>query len=118
MPLQMISAVTKQGKRGGEGYMSILLKDFRTLRGTVIAAGALAQIGTVDKERDRRRAEQLAVKATAEVLGNTRTVCRASYVHPVIPEAFRTGALAETYRRSRSTAHLDRIERTVQRLVT
>ena len=36
-------------------------KDFRTLRGTIFAAEALARIGTVDTAKDRKRAERLAV---------------------------------------------------------
>ena len=36
-------------------------KDFRTLRGTILAAEALARIGTVDTAKDRKRAELLAV---------------------------------------------------------
>lgn len=57
-------------------------KDFRTLHGTVVAAEALARIGPVDTERDRARAERLAVKAAAEALGNTPAVARASYIDP------------------------------------
>jgi DNA topoisomerase I len=70
-------------------------KDFRTLRGSIIAAGALAQIGTVDTDRDRRRAEQLAVKATAEILGNTPAVARSSYIDPRIWARYRDGDLID-----------------------
>lgn len=57
-------------------------KDFRTLHGTVVAAETLARIGPVDTARDRAQAERLAVKATAEALGNTPAVARASYIDP------------------------------------
>ena len=57
-------------------------KDFRTLRGTVLAADALARIGTVDTAADRKRAERLAVRATADALGNTPAVARSSYIDP------------------------------------
>ncbi len=53
----------------------------------------------------------------SSVLGNTREVCRQSYVHPASPDAFRSGRLGELWARSRSTAQLDRIERTVQRVL-
>jgi DNA topoisomerase-1 len=102
-------------RHAGEG---VTAKHFRTWGGTVSAAAALAVSNVPESERDIEKVVVAAMDVAAEVLGNTRTVCRASYVHPVIPESFRTGALAETYRRSRSTTHLDRIERTVQRLVT
>lgn len=74
---------------------SFTAKDFRTLRGTVIAAGALAQIGVLESERDRRRAEQLAVKATAEILGNTPAVARSSYIDPRIWARYRDGDLLD-----------------------
>ena len=51
-------------------------KDFRTLRGTIFAAETLARIGTVDTAKDVKRAERLAVAATAEALGNTPAVAR------------------------------------------
>jgi DNA topoisomerase IB len=57
-------------------------KDFRTLRGTILAADALARIGTVDTKADLKRAEVLAVRATAEALGNTPSVARGSYIDP------------------------------------
>ena len=51
-------------------------KDFRTLRGTIMAAETLARIGTVDTAKERKRAELLAVRATADALGNTPAVAR------------------------------------------
>lgn len=66
-------------------------KDFRTLRGTILAAEALARIGTVDTVTDRKRAEQLAVRATAEALGNTPAVARGSYIDPRVFVRYRDG---------------------------
>lgn len=66
-------------------------KDFRTLRGTVTAAASLARIGTVDTKSDRKKAEQLAVKATSEVLGNTPSVARGSYIDPRVFARYRDG---------------------------
>jgi len=66
-------------------------KDFRTLRGTILAAEALARIGTVDTGSDRKRAEQLAVRATADALGNTPTVARGSYIDPRVFTRYRDG---------------------------
>ncbi|GAA5034203.1 DNA topoisomerase IB [Microbacterium fluvii] len=70
-------------------------KDFRTLRGTILAADALARIGTVDTKTDLKRAEQLAVRATAEALGNTIAVARGSYIDPRVFAAYRKGRLLE-----------------------
>ena len=66
-------------------------KDFRTLRGTILAAEALARIGTVDTEKERKRAELLAVRATAEALGNTPAVARGSYIDPRVFTRYRDG---------------------------
>ena len=42
------------------------------------------------------------------MLGNTPAVCRKCYVHPAIPEAYRSGELHEAWRRSRATATMER----------
>ena len=68
-------------------------KDFRTLRGTVLAAEALARIGTVDTASDAKRAENLAVRATADGLGNTPAVAKSSYIDPRVFERYRRGQL-------------------------
>lgn len=68
-------------------------KDFRTLRGTIMAAETLARIGTVDTARDRKRAENLAVRATSEALGNTPAVARSSYIDPAVFSAYERGRL-------------------------
>lgn len=70
-------------------------KDFRTLRGTVLAAEALARIGTVDTKEQIKRAEVLAVRATAEALGNTPAVARSSYIDPRVFDRYRKGQLLD-----------------------
>ena len=74
---------------------SFTAKDFRTLRGTILAAEALARIGTVDTKTDRKRAEQLAVRATADALGNTPSVARGSYIDPRVFRAYGKGRLLD-----------------------
>ncbi|MCR2784648.1 MULTISPECIES: DNA topoisomerase IB [unclassified Microbacterium] len=71
-------------------------KDFRTLRGTIIAADALARIGTVDTKRDRKRAEVIAVQRAADALGNTPSVARGSYVDPRVFNRYKKGRLLDT----------------------
>ena len=70
-------------------------KDFRTLRGTVTAAASLARIGPVDTKADRKQAELLAVRATAELLGNTPAVARGSYIDPRIFRRYRDGQVLD-----------------------
>jgi DNA topoisomerase-1 len=68
-------------------------KDFRTLRGTIMAAETLARIGVVDTAKERKRAEMLAVRATADALGNTPAVARSSYIDPSVFTAYERGRL-------------------------
>jgi len=70
-------------------------KDFRTLRGTIHAAQTLARIGTVDSAKDFKRAEQLAVAATANALGNTPAVARGSYIDPRVWKAYERGQVLD-----------------------
>ncbi|MCR2813124.1 DNA topoisomerase IB [Microbacterium sp. zg.Y1084] len=70
-------------------------KDFRTLRGTIIAADTLARVGTVDTKRDRKRAEVLAVQRAAKALGNTPSVARGSYIDPRVFSRYRSGHLLD-----------------------
>ncbi|WEK13306.1 MAG: DNA topoisomerase IB [Candidatus Microbacterium phytovorans] len=70
-------------------------KDFRTLRGTIHAADALARIGLVDTKTERKRAEVLAVRATAEMLGNTPAVARSSYIDPRVFAAYGKGRVLD-----------------------
>lgn len=68
-------------------------KDFRTWAGTVSAATELRRLYPVDSETDLKRNVVAAVKATAQSLGNTPAVCRKSYIHPAVIEAYLDGSL-------------------------
>ncbi|MDQ1205408.1 DNA topoisomerase IB [Microbacterium sp. SORGH_AS_0862] len=71
-------------------------KDFRTLRGTVMAAESLARLGHVETKKARKLAERDAVKATAAVLCNTPSVARSSYIDPRVWRAYAKGRLLES----------------------
>ncbi len=66
-------------------------KDFRTWRGTVLAAVTLARAEDVATARKRQAAVREAVKRVAEDLGNTPAVSRASYIDPQVIDAFERG---------------------------
>ena len=68
-------------------------KDFRTWAGTLICASLLAkESGDFPETRaGRRRKITGAVKETARRLGNTPSVCRASYIAPAVIESFQKG---------------------------
>jgi DNA topoisomerase-1 len=70
-------------------------KDFRTWAGTVLAAAELSAADGASSPRQARRNIVKAVEAVAERLGNTRAVCRKSYIHPAIFDAYLAGARIE-----------------------
>jgi DNA topoisomerase-1 len=59
-------------------------KDFRTWGGTLRVATILADLGAAASEREAKKNVVTAVRLVAAELGNTPTVCRASYVHPLV----------------------------------
>ncbi|MBY0496148.1 MAG: DNA topoisomerase IB [Cyanobacteria bacterium] len=64
-------------------------KDFRTWAGTLAAAQALDKIEHPESKTAVNRAIVKAIDCVAEALGNTRAVCRGSYIHPAVIESFR-----------------------------
>jgi DNA topoisomerase-1 len=59
-------------------------KDFRTWGGTLRAATVLAELGKGKSQSERKKNVLTAVRLVAAELGNTPTICRKSYVHPVV----------------------------------
>jgi DNA topoisomerase IB len=70
-------------------------KDFRTWHGTVKAAEELAAEGPQPTKAKRKKAVSKAMKEVAELLGNTPTVARASYVDPRVIERYEEGKVAD-----------------------
>ncbi|MGH2449192.1 MAG: DNA topoisomerase IB [Chloroflexota bacterium] len=73
-------------------------KDFRTFHGTVCAAIALNELGPATTKAQTKRNISSAIKEAAKHLGNTPTVCRKSYVHPGILEAYQNKQLLPVFR--------------------
>jgi DNA topoisomerase-1 len=69
------------------------LKDFRTLTATDIVLAELSQIERGNSERKRKRQVKEAMEVAATALVNTPAICRKSYVHGVVVEAFERGAI-------------------------
>jgi DNA topoisomerase I len=85
--------------------VKISLKDFRTLLASAAVLETLARQSPAASARQRRRQVLEAVRAVAEDLDNTPTVCRRSYVHDTVVTAFEDGVLenfAYVLRRNRS----------------
>jgi DNA topoisomerase-1 len=89
-------------------------KDFRTWAGTVLMAGELADSGATDDDNQAKANVVAAIDKVSAQLGNTPTVCRQCYVHPVIIDAYLTGI---TIAHVRSRKGLDPAEAAVLRLL-
>jgi DNA topoisomerase-1 len=69
-------------------------KDFRTWAGTVLAYRALKALQPATDERGARKNVVEAIRQIAGRLGNTAAVCRRSYVHPAVLDAYFEGTIA------------------------
>jgi DNA topoisomerase-1 len=70
-------------------------KDFRTWGGTLEALRQLAKCYLAEPERPKKKAVVEVLDCVASKLGNTRAVCKSSYVYPVLLEAFENDELAK-----------------------
>ncbi|WFU57666.1 DNA topoisomerase IB [Bradyrhizobium pachyrhizi] len=70
-------------------------KDFRTWAGTVLAALALSEFKKYDSQAEAKRNVVAAIEKVAKQLGNTAAICRKSYVHPEILNAYMSGDLVK-----------------------
>ena len=66
----------------------VTAKDFRTWAGTVLAYRALRALDEPETATEAKQNVVEAIRDTADQLGNTAAVCRRSYVHPVVVEAY------------------------------
>jgi DNA topoisomerase-1 len=87
-------------------------KDFRTWAGTTLVTAALMAVEEPATAAASRREILSAIDGAAERLGNTRSVCRSSYVHPAVLDAFTEGWLRTPPRvlRARIPRGLDALE--------
>lgn len=86
----------------GEGNFTA--KDLRTWSGTVQALLAFKELGLSDTQAQTKKNVVTALDMVACALGNTRTVCKKYYVHPLIVSLYETKTL-EKYLK-----HLDKLE--------
>jgi DNA topoisomerase-1 len=75
-------------------------KDFRTWTGTVLAALALREFEPIGSQAKAKRNIVRAIEQVAQRLGNTPTVCKKCYIHPVIFESYLDGALVAALRQT------------------
>src|SRR5262245_48526282 len=78
--------------------LPITAKTFRTWHASVHAAALLADAGEPSSAREANSVVVEVVDEVASELGNTRAVCRASYVHPAVVASFEEGVLGDWWR--------------------
>ena len=71
--------------------MEVSAKDFRTWHATVHVARWVGAAEPVTSRRKRTRVVREAVVSASELLGNTPTVCRSSYVDPRVIDLYESG---------------------------
>ncbi|MBA2762703.1 MAG: DNA topoisomerase IB [Segetibacter sp.] len=70
-------------------------KDFRTWAGTVQAFLALKEVGCCETEKETKRRIVEVLDTVSGHLGNTRTVCKKYYVHPLILNLYETRGITK-----------------------
>jgi DNA topoisomerase-1 len=85
-------------------------KDFRTWAGTVLTAMALNAQGPAENETQAKENIKMAIAAVAKILGNTPTVCRKCYVHPVVLESYLDGDMIEGLKQKTEDALSENLE--------
>ena len=88
----------------------VTAKDFRTWAGTVLMARLLARSDPFTSPTQAKRVMSAAVKRVAAALGNTAAVCRKSYIHPAIANAYLSGAFVLQITQEDDSSELDRLE--------
>ena len=81
-------------------------KDFRTLHGTVAAAVSLAKHGPEQRVAARSRALAQAMRDAAEVLGNTPSIAKKSYVDPRVVDHYEAGTTIDAGRLASAESEL------------
>jgi DNA topoisomerase-1 len=74
----------------GDGFTA---KDFRTWSGTVMAADELRRCAVAKNKTVARKTIKRAIEQVSSRLGNTPSVCKKSYVHPSVLDAYSQNAI-------------------------
>ena len=78
----------------------ISLKDFRMLRASLNVAETLARTTRGESQARRKRQVKQAIQVAADDLANTVAICRKSYVHEAVVDAFERGTLNDVAKSS------------------
>lgn len=92
--------------------LDVTAKDFRTWKATATVADELAAVKRAGSRTARARQVRAAVAVAAELLGNTATIARSSYVDPHVLDLFEDGTVIGPTRTE------DGLDRAVVRLLS
>jgi DNA topoisomerase-1 len=97
--------------------LSFTAKNFRTWAATVLAAKAVCDLPECTSDTAFKRNIVQAIDSVAAKLGNTRAVCRGSYIHPGVFEGYRSGLTIAAAKPGPRKAHLSADEAAVLALL-
>jgi DNA topoisomerase-1 len=95
----------------------ISAKDFRTFRASAEALSLLTEHNGHETEKLRKKAIVAAADKASEILVNTRSVARSSYIHPSVIKAYQKGKLKTSIFRGSVRAGLNRMETALLRFL-
>ena len=88
-----------------EGYFTA--KDFRTWAATVLSFASLLELGPAPSSTGAKRNICAVIVQVAARLGNSPAVCRRSYIHPLLIDAYQDGSLFDWQRRQQGKESLE-----------
>lgn len=83
-------------------------KDFRTWSASVSFFNALMDLEKATTEKDIKNNILTAFDIAANTLGNTRSVCKKYYVHPLIIDQYENGNLYKTFDKIKKSTKVDK----------
>lgn len=95
----------------------VTAKDFRTFRASAEALAFLTENNDHETEKLRKQAIVQAADKASEILVNTRSVARSSYIHTSVIKAYERGKLKTSLFRGRMRAGLTKIESALLRFL-
>jgi len=96
---QCIDSVAVNSYLRGVTGRPFTAKTFRTWAATVLAARAVCDLPAATSDAAFKRHIVRAIDSVAAKLGNTRAVCRSSYIHPGVFDAYRDGVTIQGMQR-------------------
>jgi DNA topoisomerase I len=89
---------------------NITAKDFRTWAGSVLVARLLAEMDPFESVAQANRNLRSAIARVAANLGNTPTICRKCYIHPIVLSAYLDGEVIAPATPVNANGSADRFE--------